>query len=105
MKSMWKYILIAIAAVCVIILVVWAVYLQLKKRVIGEELIILTEEDARDGVTAHITVKYKSSRAKLELDIPPNVRDGQKFLIRDVVFYDENGQKAKKKLCIQVKIV
>ena len=102
--SLWKYILITITAVGVIVIIALIIYRYLKKQVVAKQPIVLTEEDAREGVTANITVKYNSSVAKLELDVPPNVKDGQKFVIKNILFQDDTGKVRKKKLYLTVQI-
>ena len=102
--SLWKYILITITAVGVIVIIALIIYRYLKKQVVAKQPIVLTEEDAREGVTANITVKYNSSVAKLELDIPPDVKDGQKFVIKNILFKDDTGKVRKKKLYLTVQI-
>ena len=102
--SLWKYILITITAVGVIVIIALMIYRHLKKQVVAKQPIVLTEEDAREGVTANITVKYNSSVAKLELDVPPNVKDGQKFVIKNILFQDDTGKVRKKKLYLTVQI-
>lgn len=102
--SLWKYILITITAVGVIVIIALIIYRYLKKQVVAKQPIVLTEEDAREGVTANITVKYNSSVAKLELDVPPDVKDGQKFVIKNILFKDDTGKVRKKKLYLTVQI-
>ena len=102
--SLWKYILITITAVGVIVIIALIIYRYLKKQVVAKQPIVLTEEDAREGVTANITVKYNSSVAKLELDVPPDVKDGQKFVIKNILFQDDTGKVRKKKLYLTVQI-
>ena len=102
--SLWKYILITITAVGVIVIIALIIYRYLKKQVVAKQPIVLTEEDAREGVTANITVKYNSSVAKLELDVPPDVKDGQKFIIKNILFQDDTGKVRKKKLYLTVQI-
>ena len=102
--SLWKYILITITAVGVIVIIALMIYRHLKKQVVAKQPIVLTEEDAREGVTANITVKYNSSVAKLELDVPPDVKDGQKFVIKNILFQDDTGKVRKKKLYLTVQI-
>ena len=102
--SFWKYILFAVAIVALIAIIAIMIYWHLKRQVIARQPISLTAEDARDGVTAHINVKYKSSQAKLELEIPPNVKDGQKFVVKDVLFEDASGKALKKRVHFQIQV-
>jgi hypothetical protein len=102
--SFWKYILIAVAIVALIAVIAILIYWHLKRQVIASQPISLTAEDARDGVTAHINVKYKLSQAKLELEIPPDVKDGQKFVVKNVLFKDTSGKAIKKRVRFQVQI-
>ena len=102
--SFWKDILIAVAIVAVIVVIALIIYWHLKRQVIASQPISLAAEDARDGVTAHINVKYKSSQAKLELEIPPNVKDGQKFVVKDVLFKGTSGKAKKLRVHFQVQI-
>ena len=58
--SLWKYILIAIAVVSFLAVVVAILYLYLKKQLKSEQDIVLSKEDAKEGVEAKISVLYDS---------------------------------------------
>lgn len=102
--SLWEYIVIAITISFVIAIAALVIYWRLRKRVVVGKPIVITEDDAREGVTARITIQYKSSQAKLTLDIPPNVKNQQKFVVDDVLFEDKKGRKIKKKLYLVIEI-
>lgn len=102
--GLWEYIAIAIAVVCTIVLFSLLLYFYLKKQVTGIQPIVLTAEQAKDGVEATVNITYKEYRALLNLDIPPNVKDGDKFAIKNVIFEDCHGKKVKKRVHIIVKI-
>ena len=95
----WKYILIAVG-VGVAILV-----LYLRKQLSSDQPIILTEKDARDGVNAIARITYNSKTVCVETTIPPNAKDGQKIVVRNVLFENKKGKPIKKNvhLTIQVK--
>ena len=101
--SLWKYIVIAIGIACAIAVICLITYLYLKKQVIGQP-IVLNKEQAMDGADATVNVSYKDSRATVHLNIPANVNDGEKFVIKNVLFKDANGKTFKKNVHLIVKI-
>ena len=101
--SLWKYIVIAIAVACAIAIICLFIYLYLKKQ-LTEQPIVLTKEQATDGVNATVNISYKNSHAALCLDIPANVKDGEKFVVKNVLFEDVNGKNVRKNVLLIVKI-
>ena len=100
---LWKYIVIAIGVACVIAVICLFIYLYLKKQ-LTEQSIVLTKEQAIDGVIATVNILYKNSHATISLDIPANVQDGEKFIVRNVLFKDDNGKTFKKNVRLIVKV-
>ena len=84
--SLWKYILIAIAVVSFLAVVVAILYLYLKKQLKSEQDIVLSKEDAKEGVEAKISVLYDSQIVSFVFDIPFDVKDGQKFVAKNILF-------------------
>ena len=101
--SLWKYIVIAIGVACALAVICLITYLYLKKQVTGQP-IVLTKEQAMDGVDATVNVSYKNTHAIVCLDIPANVKDGEKFVVKNVLFEDSNGKTFKKNVRLIVKI-
>ena len=66
--------------------------------------IVLTKVEATDGVDATVNVSYKNAHATVCLDIPANVKDGEKFVIKNVLFEDANGKSVRKNVRLIVKI-
>lgn len=100
--GLWKYIVIAIAVACAIAVIFLLVYLYLKKQ-LTKQPIVLTKEQAKDGVNATVNISYKNSRATVCLDIPANVQDGEKFVVKNVLFKDVNGKILKKNVHLVIK--
>ena len=94
--GLWKYLLIAIAAVLVLAVAVVILYLYLKKQLKSEQEIVLSKEDAEDGVEAKISISYDSQIVSFVFNIPPNVSDGQKFIAKNIMFTNKKGKKTKK---------
>ena len=93
--SLWKYILIALAIIAVLALAVAVLYLYLKKQLKSEQDIVLSPEDAKDGVEAKINVSYNSQKVSFLFEIPSNVKDGQKFVAKNILFKNKKGQNVK----------
>lgn len=102
--GLWKYIVLAVSIACGIAVVALLIYLHLKRQVTGTQPIALTKEQAKDGVNATINITYKEYHTTLTLDIPPNVKDGDKFVINDVVFEDDCGKQITKKVHLKIKV-
>ena len=101
----WKYILIAIAAVGVLTVAVAILYLYLKKQLKSKQAIVLSKEDAKEGVKANINVTYDSQTVSFVFDIPPNVKDDQKFVAKNILFENKKGKKVKKNVHFKVKVL
>ena len=102
--SLWEYILIAMAVVAVIVAAGVIAWVYLKKQVVASKPVVLTKEIAAEGVEIIMNVTYNSSRVTLNVNIPPNVKNGQKFVIKNVLFADQRGRKVKKSVRFQVEI-
>ena len=100
--SLWKYILIAIAVVSFLAVVVAILYLYLKKQLKSEQDIVLSKEDAKEGVEAKISVLYDSQIVFFVFDIPSDVKDGQKFVVKNILFENKKGKKVKKNVHFKV---
>ena len=103
--SLWKYILIAIAVVSFLAVVVAILYLYLKKQLKSEQDIVLSKEDAKEGVEAKISVLYDSQIVFFVFDIPSDVKDGQKFVAKNILFANKKGKKVKKNVHFKVQII
>ena len=95
--SLWKYILIALAIIAVLALAVAVLYLYLKKQLKSEQDIILSQEDAKEGVEAKINVYYNSQKVSFLFDIPSNVKDGQKFVAKNILLKNKKRKERKEK--------
>ena len=103
--SLWKYILIAIAAVLFLAVAVAILYLYLKKQLKSKQDIVLSKEDAKEGVEAKINVSYDSQIVSFVFNIPPDVKDGQKFVAKNILFENKKGKKVKKNVHFKVKVL
>ena len=102
--SLWHYILIAIAVIIFIATGVLFLYFFLKKQLKSEQDIIISKADAQDGVKANICVSYNSYVTTFIFNIPPNVRDGQKFVAKNIIFKNRKGKNIKKNVHFKIKI-
>ena len=102
--SLWKYILIALAIIAVLALAVAVLYLYLKKQLKSEQDIVLSPEDAKDGVEAKINVSYNSQKVSFLFEIPSNVKDGQKFVAKNILFKNKKGKNIKKNVHLKVRV-
>ena len=103
--SLWKYILIAIAVVSFLAVVVAILYLYLKKQLKSEQDIVLSKEDAKEGVEAKISVLYDSQIVFFVFDIPSDVKDGQKFVAKNILFANKKGKKVKINVHFKVRVM
>lgn len=103
--SFWKYILIAIAAVLVLAVVVAILYLYLRKQLKSQQDIVLSKEDAKEGVEAKINISYDSQIVSFVFDIPSDVKNGQKFVAKNIMLENEKGKKVKKNVHFKVRVL
>ena len=80
--SLWKYILIAIAAILVLAVVVAILYLYLKKQLKSQQDIVLSKEDAKEGVEAIINVPTILKRYPLFSTFRPVLRTVSNSLLK-----------------------
>ena len=99
--SLWKYILIAVVAVCFLAIVCF----YLNKQLQSDCPIVLSTEDAKEGVEAKIYVTYGSGIVSFVYDIPPGVKDGQKFVAKKIAFKNKKGKMIKKNVHFKVQII
>ena len=102
--SLWEYILIAIGIICALAIAAVFLYLYLNKQLKSNQEIVLSAEDVRDGVEANITVAYDSQMVTFRFGFPPNVRDGQKFVAKNILFESKKGRKVKKNVRFRVRV-
>ena len=105
LSSLWKYIMIAILASCVLAAIVAAIYIYLKKQLQAQQAIVISKEDAKEGIEAKITVIYDSRQTTFVFSIPPNVKDGQKFIAKNILFENRKGKKIKKNVHFKVQVL
>ena len=103
--SLWKYILVAIGAVVVLAVAVAIIYLYLKKQLKSEQDIVLSKEDAKEGVEAKTNDSYDAQIVSFVFDIPSGVKDGQKFVAKNILFKNKKGKKVKKNVHFKVKVI
>ena len=103
--SLWKYILIAIAAILVLAVVVAILYLYLKKQLKSQQDIVLSKEDAKEGVEAIINVSYDSQTVSFVFNISSSVKDGQQFVAKNILFENKKGKKIKKNVHFKVRVM
>ena len=103
--SLWKYTLIAIAVISFLAVVVAILYLYLKKQLKSEQDIVLSKEDAKEGVEAKINVSYDSQTVSFVFNIPPGVKDGQKLVAKNILFENKKGKKIKKNVHFKVRVM
>ena len=102
--GLWKYILIAIGIISILGLAVLIWYLYAKKQLTAEQPILLTEDDARTGVNVAANITYHSKTVRVETDVPPNAKDGQKIVVKNVWFDNKKGKPVKKNVHLLIRI-
>lgn len=101
---LWKYILIAIALIAVLALVVTILYLSLRKQLKSDQDVVISKEDAKEGVEAKINVSYNSQIVTFSFHIPANITDGQKIVAKNILFKSKSGKEIKKNVHFIVKV-
>lgn len=102
--GLWKYILIAIGLISVLGVAVLVLYFYLKKQVRADQPIVLTEEDAKEGVNVTANITYNSKTACVKTRVPPNAKDGQKIVVKNVLFQNKKGKPVKKNVHLTIRV-
>ena len=102
--SLWKFILIAISVVGVLGLTVLIWYLYAKKQLTSDQPILLTEDDAREGVNITANITYCAKTVRVETEVPPNAKDGQKIVVKNVLFENKKGKLVKKNVHLLIRL-
>ena len=100
-----KFILLTIVVISVFTTALLLLYLYLKKQLKSEQYIVLSKADAEEGAEAKINVTYNSQRISFYFDIPQGVKNGQRFVARNVLFENKSGKKTKKNVHFTVKVL
>ena len=100
-----KYILVAIAVAVAFAVILFLIFLYCRKQLKSEQYIILSKADTKEVVEARINVAYNSQRVSFDFDIPAGVKNGQRFVARNVLFENKKGKKTKKNVHFTVKVL
>ena len=103
--SLLEYIFIAMVAIFVIAIAAAILYIYLKKQLKSKQDIVLSKEDAKEGVEAKISVSYDSQTVSFVFNIPSDVKDGQKFVAKNILLENKKGKKVKKNVHFRVKVL
>ena len=93
--SIWRYILLAIGIILLIVL-----FLFFRKRYRSEQMrsvqeLIISSEEARNGVKIDATVLDSQVETIITLNIPANTKNGQTYIAKNVEIQDASGKKKK----------
>ncbi len=102
--SIWKELLAIVIGVTAIIGVCFLIKHYCSKQIWGKDVVVISPQDAREGVTVKITVKNLSKPLSISVEIPPNTKNGQKFVIKGIETENANGKKEKKNLHLKIKV-
>ena len=102
--SLLKYLLIALAIFVLYELAIFFLYKYLQKQLTSEQPILLSAADAQEGVEAKITVVYLSQRIAFDFFIPPNTKNGRKFVAKNIMFKNQKGRCERKNVHFKVLI-
>ena len=102
--GLWEYILIAVAIVLILAVSMTLLYFYFKKQLKSNRPIVLSKEDAKEGVNATINVTYNSQIVSFVYDIPSGVKDGQKFVAKNILFENKNGKTIKKNVHFKIQV-
>lgn len=103
--GLWKYIFIAIASIVFIGVIGLGIYFYFNKQIKAEQHIVLTKKDAIEGVEVKVNVTYNAQRVSFIFDIPSNVKDGQKFVAKNISFRNRKGKTIKKNVHFKVQVL
>lgn len=104
LMTFWKQILIAIVAICIVGIIAVVIYRYLKKQLNVEHPIVISPEDAKNGVNFKMNVTYDSQRVSFNYDVPANVKSGEKFVAKNILFENKKGKKIKKNVHFVIQI-
>ena len=102
--SLLKYLLIALVIIVFYELATFFLYKYLQKQLTAEQPILLSAADAQEGVEAKITVVYLSQRIAFDFFIPPNTKNGRKFVAKNIMFKNQKGRCERKNVHFKVLI-
>lgn len=103
--SFWKYMLMAITLVCVLAIAAAFIYLCLKKQLKAEQPLILSQEDAKNGVRVRANIIYASKTVCVDTLTPPNAKNGQKFVVKNILVENKKGKKVKKNIHFKIQVL
>ena len=103
--SLWEHILIALAIVCVVAVMVCVTCLYLRKHIKVTHPVVLSKSDAVIGVEVKINVTLDSQRTSFNFTFPAGVENGQKFVVKNILFKNKKGKAKKKNVHFRVQVI
>ena len=97
---------IVIAAIIVVFLVVaFLLYRKhRKKQMQATQPLLLTSVEAQQGAGLSITIKNTAKPITLDIVTPSNAKNGQKFVVKNVLVENEQGKKEKKNIWFKIEV-
>lgn len=102
--ALLKYILICFVALLIFAIVFAFVKNLIQKRMYSSQAIVITPEEAVSGTEVEVYVRNIKSPVTFNVKIFPNIKNGQKIIVKNIEMENESGEKYKKDICIRVEI-
>jgi|GEM_PF-1897738 len=93
LMSIWKYILLGIAIIGVGALLFFILDRHFSMKMNSVQKIVLSSEEARDGIEINATISNIDVPKTIVLKIPPRVKNGQKYIARNVEIQKDSEKK------------
>ncbi len=102
--SFRKQLLIAFACIAAIVVAYLLYQLYSAKQIYISEPIILTPQEAQQGTELDLFIRSHPATETITAKIPPNSKDGQKILLRNITIINEKGKRQKKNLHLKLQV-
>ena len=102
--AFWKKLVIA-AITVVFVIVVFLLYRKhRKKQIQSTQPLLLTSTEAQQGAELSITIKNTAKPITLDIVTPSNAKNGQTFVIKNVLVENNQGKKEKKNIWFRIEV-
>ena len=91
--SIWRYVLVVIAIIALAVLTFFVLKKHFSKQFHSVQKLVLSSSEALNGTVIEATIKNTETPTTIILKIPPKVKNGQKYIAKNVEIHSNSEKK------------
>lgn len=91
--SIWRYILLAIIIIAIAVLTFFVLKKHFSKQMRSAQKLVISSNEAQNGTEIEATIKNIETPTTIILKIPPKVKNGQKYIAKNVEIQNNSEKK------------